>query len=353
MTQHTAQEIPREAYDAIVARDRALDGTFVYAVITTGIYCRPSCRARPPLRKNTRIFPTAKAASTAGFRACKRCNPDTAQVDPIIDQAARACALMAAAETPPTLETLSAAFGVSPAHFQRQFKAVTGISPKDFATALRGMKLRGALGKSSITAALYEAGFGSSSRYYAAADALLGMTAKAYIARGKGEIIRFAIGQSPLGALLVGAADRGICAIALGDDPHSLLTAFQDRFAQAQLIGDDAQFGAWMAQIAGHIEEPEKALDLPLDIRGTAFQQRVWAALRAIPIGDVRTYSDISAALNMPTATRAVANACAANAHALAIPCHRVVRRDGGLGGYRWGLARKKALVAAEKETRR
>lgn len=341
-------------YQAVIARDAALDGALYYGVITTGVYCKPSCPARAPKIENVRFFKAADEAEKAGFRPCKRCEPHNDGASAVVARIASACRLIASAPEPPKLAQLAQVFGISAAHFQRQFKAITGLTPKAFADALRAQRLRSALAsQSSITQALYDAGFNSSSRYYAAAHDLLGMTASAFKAGAKGEQIRFAIAQCPLGALLVAASARGLCWIALGDDPADLLTQFQERYPQAALIANDPEFEAWIAQIIGHIEEPAEALALPLDIRGTAFQQRVWAALQAISPGDTCTYSALAEKVGAPKAVRAAASACAANTLAIAIPCHRVVRRGGGMGGYRWGLARKKALLKREAETHR
>jgi AraC family transcriptional regulator of adaptative response/methylated-DNA-[protein]-cysteine methyltransferase len=341
-------------YKAIIERDAAQDGALYYGVITTGVYCKPSCPARAPKIENVRFFKAAAEAERAGFRACKRCEPNSGGASAIVTRVVSACQLIASAPEPPKLAQLAQAFSLSQAHFQRQFKAVTGLSPKAFGDALRAQRLRSALAnQQSITQALYDAGFNSSSRYYAAAKDLLGMTASAFRAGAKGEQIRFAIAQCPLGALLVAASARGLCWIALGDDPAALLTQFQERYPQAALTANDPEFDAWIAQIIGHIEEPAEALALPLDIRGTAFQQRVWAALQAIGPGETWTYSALAQKIGAPKAVRAAASACAANPLAIAIPCHRIVRRSGGMGGYRWGLARKKALLTREAETHR
>ncbi|WP_432723445.1 methylated-DNA--[protein]-cysteine S-methyltransferase [Jeongeupia wiesaeckerbachi] len=262
---------------------------------------------------------------------------------------AAACRQIDAAETPPALAELAAAAGLSPWHFHRQFKAITGVTPKAYAAAQRTRRVQDALAAgSSVTEAVFNAGFNASSRFYAAASATLGMAPQRFKAGGAGEAIRFGIGQCSLGALLVAATGTGICRIELGDDADALLQRLQDVFPKATLIGGDTEFEDWMARVVGLIDAPEIGASLPLDIRGSAFQQRVWQALRAIPPGDTATYADIAERIGSPQSVRAVANACGANPLAVAIPCHRVVRTDGGLGGYAWGLARKLALLDRE-----
>ncbi|WP_323718049.1 bifunctional DNA-binding transcriptional regulator/O6-methylguanine-DNA methyltransferase Ada [Paracoccus aminovorans] len=338
-------------WQAVLARDAAADGGFVYAVRSTGVYCRPSCPARRPRPENVRFFATPDQAEAAGFRPCRRCNPrgaSTAEANAAL--VAAACRLIESAETPPSLDVLAEAAGLSPFHFHRQFKAITGLTPRAYASAHRAGKLRERLRSgSSVTGAIYEAGFGANSRFYESADGILGMTPSAWRKGGAGEEIRFALGQCALGAILVAQSGRGICAIALGDDPQALLREFQDRFPQARLIGGDPEFEALVARVVGFVEAPGIGLDLPLDIRGTAFQQRVWQALRRIPPGTTATYAEIARRIDAPSATRAVAQACAANTLAVAIPCHRVIRSDGGLSGYRWGVARKQALQDRER----
>jgi AraC family transcriptional regulator of adaptative response/methylated-DNA-[protein]-cysteine methyltransferase len=262
---------------------------------------------------------------------------------------AAACRAIEAAESAPSLASLARAAGLSAFHFHRLFKAVTGVTPKSYANAARGNRARAALAEAgTVTAAIYDAGFNSSGRFYEQSGALLGMTPTAFRNQGAGERITFALGQCRLGAILVARSAKGICAISLGDDPDSLLRALQDRFPAAELIGGDAEFERVVAVVVGFVEAPATGLDLPLDIRGTAFQQRVWQALRAIPAGQTASYAQIAAAIGAPAAIRAVASACAANTLAVAIPCHRVVRQDGALTGYRWGVARKLDLLARE-----
>jgi AraC family transcriptional regulator of adaptative response/methylated-DNA-[protein]-cysteine methyltransferase len=334
---------------AVQARDSAADGVFFYAVRSTGVYCRPSCPSRPARRDNVSFHPDTAAAEAAGFRPCKRCRPD--QPHPQAQKAAaiaRACALIDAAEQP-GFDAIAADVGMSRFHFQRVFKAVTGLTPKAWADARRAERVRAQLGRSdSVTAAIFEAGFNSSGRFYANSTDLLGMTPSNYRAGGKGLGIRFGIGQCSLGAILVAATDKGVCCILLGDDPQALVQDLQNRFSGAELLGGDAGFEQWMATVIGFVEAPGLGLDLPLDIRGTAFQQRVWQALREIPPGSTASYSEIAERIGAPKAARAVAGACAANAIAVAIPCHRVVRGDGSLSGYRWGVERKQALLERE-----
>ncbi len=338
-------------YDAVVARDPAWDGRFVYGVATTGVYCNPSCAARTPKPQNVSFHANCDAAEAAGFRACKRCRPrDGGRDTRVARMIAGICRDIETAEEPPLLEDLAARAGLSPWHFHRVFKAQTGLTPKAYATAHRARRVRENLsdGKSSVTSAMYDAGFNSNGRFYAASDAILGMTPRRFRNGGADTDIRFAVAQSKLGAILVAESDRGICAISLGDDPDALVREVQDRFPKAWLVGDDAAFDARVAQVVAAVEQPRRGLDLPLDIRGTAFQQRVWQALRAIPAGQTLSYAELAERIDAPKAVRAVASACGANTLAVAVPCHRIVRTDGALSGYRWGVERKRALLEAE-----
>lgn len=355
MAHSTATARPRFASEearwcALCARDAAADGAFYYAVRTTGVYCRPSCGARRPNRENVAFYENREAARRAGFRPCKRCRPDAPVAG--AEQAAmiaKACRLIESAESEPSLETLAEAAGMSRFHFHRIFKAATGVTPKAYAAARRGERLRSELQSGgTVTEAAYGAGFNSSGRFYAASQPMLGMRPKAFRAGGKDTVIRFALGQCSLGAILVAATERGVCAISLGDDPDELLRELQDRFPKAELIGGDRDFEKLVGQVVGLVERPTKATDLPLDIRGTAFQQRVWAALARIPAGETLSYSELAKRVGMPSAVRAVASACAANKLAVAIPCHRVLRNDGALSGYRWGVERKRTLLDRE-----
>ncbi len=337
-------------WQAVLDRDAGADGQFYYSVMTTGVYCRPSCGARLPKRENVAFHATCDDAEKAGFRPCRRCHPRGISV-PETHAAivAAACRAIDAAETQPTLAELAGAACLSPHHFHRLFKAATGVTPKGYADAARNRRMRAALAvSSSVTEAIYDAGFASSGRFYEAAPGVLGMTPTRYRAGGSRETLRFAVGQTSLGAILVAATGKGIAAIEFGDDPHALVNGLQDRFPNAELVGGDTEFEAWVAQIVGYVERPVRALDLPLDIRGTTFHQRVWQALREIPLGETASYAEIAARLGAPGSARAVARACASNSLGVAIPCHRVVRTDGGLSGYRWGVARKQALLDRE-----
>jgi len=338
-------------WNAIVHRDVAAEGRFVYAVKSTGIYCRPGCPSRLPKRANVSFFALAEEAEKAGFRPCRRCRPDgVSLVEKNAAAVSKACRLIEMSETLPTLDELAVAVGISPYHFHRQFKAITGLTPKAYAKAHRANSVRQALADANgtVTQAIYEAGFGSNSRFYETSTETLGMTPSAYRDGGAGAQIRFAVAECSLGALLVACSAKGVCAIALGEDPDALTRELQDRFPKAQLVGGDADFERVVAQVVGFVEAPGIGLNLPLDIRGTAFQQRVWQALRDIPAGQTASYADIAKRIGAPTATRAVAQACAANTIAVAIPCHRVVRTDGSLSGYRWGVERKRTLLEKE-----
>ena len=337
-------------WEAVRRRDPAFDGKLIFAVRTTGVYCRPSCASRPANRENVSFFTTAAEAEKAGYRACKRCRPDKLGApDPQIEAVKRACEEIGQAEEATKLTDLAASAGLSPHHFHRVFKAITGVTPKAYAAEMRARRAADKLRTAgTITEAIYDAGYNSSSRFYETTAARLGMTPSAARRGGAGQVIRFAVGQASLGAVLVAATKKGVCAITLGDDPEGLLRELQDRFPGAELVGGDPAFEHMVAQVVGLVEAPGQRLDLPLDIRGTAFQQRVWAALRAIPAGNTATYKDIARAIGHPTAVRAVAQACAANPLAVAIPCHRVVRTDGDLSGYRWGVERKRELIARE-----
>ncbi len=349
-----AAESPEDPRWALVAaRDAQGDGQFLYAVTTTGVYCRPSCGSRTPKPENVRYFLTRAAAEQAGFRACKRCRPDQA---PLAERraalVASLCRQIENAETAPSLDALAQSAHLSAFHLHRIFKAITGVTPKAYAAAHRARKLREKLARSgSVTEAIYDAGYNSNGRFYQESNRLLGMTPGNFRAGGVATVIRFAVGDCSLGAILVAASRRGVCAILMGDDPDALARDLQDRFPNADLVGGDAGFEQLVAQVVGFVEMPKLGLALPLDVRGTAFQQRVWQALREIPAGRTASYSDIAGRLGAPKSVRAVARACAANSLAVAIPCHRVVRKDGGLSGYRWGVARKAALLEREAET--
>jgi AraC family transcriptional regulator of adaptative response/methylated-DNA-[protein]-cysteine methyltransferase len=351
MTAMTSMYDTDEArWAAVVRRDRDADGQFVYSVRSTGVYCRPSCPSRGALRANVAFHAGCLDAEAAGFRACLRCQPTQ---PPLAERqaaaVAQACRLIEEAEQAPDLDSLAQAVGMSRFHFHRVFKAHTGITPKAYASARRAERLQqGLAGAPSVTEALYEAGYGSSSRFYEAGSDTLGMTPGRYRAGGQGETIRFAIGACSLGAILVAATARGICAILIGDEPEPLLHDLQERFPQAELKGAEPDFERTVALVVGFVEAPQLGLDLPLDVRGTAFQRRVWEALRAVPAGSTVSYTELAERIGLPTGARAVAGACAANPVAVAIPCHRVVRTDGALSGYRWGVERKRTLLERE-----
>jgi AraC family transcriptional regulator of adaptative response/methylated-DNA-[protein]-cysteine methyltransferase len=337
---------------AVLARDPKADDQFYFAVRTTGVYCRPSCSARTPLRKNVSFHATPAQAEAAGFRPCLRCRPRQPSLSERNARVvAEACRSIEAAETPPALATLAAAAELSPHHFHRVFKAVTGVTPKAYAAAHRRQKVReGLKHAASVTEAVFDAGFNSGGRFYEQSDAALGMTPTRFRNGGERTTIRFAVGQCSLGAILVAATDKGVCAILMGNDPDSLLRDLQSRFNKAELLGGDAKFEALVATVVGLVEEPRRGTHLPLDVRGTAFQQKVWQALSAVRAGETVSYADIATRIGAPKAVRAVARACAANNVAVAIPCHRVVRNDGAIGGYAWGIDRKRALL--ERESR-
>jgi AraC family transcriptional regulator, regulatory protein of adaptative response / methylated-DNA-[protein]-cysteine methyltransferase len=340
-----------ERWDAVRQRQRLADGVFYYAVRTTGVYCRPSCAARRPRRENVRFFTEAAAAEDAGFRACKRCRPNAAApAQQQVALVAQACRSIEQAEEMPSLSDLAAGAGLSRFHFHRVFKRVTGLAPKAYGAALRAHRLREQLtGCGSVTAAIYQAGFNSNARFYAQSDAALGMMPSTYRAGGKGMVIRFAIGRCSLGSILVAATERGVCAIALGDEPETLLRDLQERFPRAQMRGDDANFKRTVATVVAFVEAPAAGLELPLDLQGSAFQLRVWQALRAVPAGSTVSYAELARRLGVPRSTRAVARAVASNPIAVAVPCHRVIRSDGGLSGYRWGVERKRRLLSLER----
>ena len=335
---------------AVVARDAGSDGQFFYSVETTGVYCRPSCNSRLARPENVGFHASAADAERAGFRPCRRCKPDQ---PPLAGQhaalVAQLCRLIGDAEQIPSLEQLARHAGLSTFHLHRVFKAVTGLTPMAYAAAHRATRVRAELDRSgTVTEAIYGAGFNSNGRFYENADQMLGMTPTRYRSGVTNTAIRFASGEFSRGAIRVAASERGVCAILMGDDPQALVRDLQDRLPRAELIGGDAAFEQVVAKVVGLVEAPGRGLDLPLDLRGTVFQHRVWQALRAIPAGATVSYGEIARRIGAPTAVRAVAGACAANALAVAIPCHRVVRNDGGLSGYRWGVERKRALLERE-----
>ena len=338
---------------AVRDRDASVDGQFVYAVVTTGVFCRPSCGARPPKPENVRFYAGPADARAGGFRPCLRCKPEQPLGNAQAEMIAGACRHIETAESEPTLEQLASRAGLSPFHFHRIFKAVTGLTPKAYAKGHRARRVREELsGEGRVTDALYDAGFNANSRFYEASNAILGMTPTRFKNGGDGAEVRFAVAETSLGAMLVAETAKGICAVALGDDPDALVRELQDRFPKAQLIGGNEDFERRVAEVVGLVDQPEKgpekSLNLPLDIRGTAFQQKVWAALRRIPAGQTLSYAELADRIGSPNAVRAVAGACAANTLALLVPCHRIVRTDGALSGYRWGAERKRVLLQRE-----
>lgn len=351
--QPTTETIPVATdprWQRVLARDKTADGEFWYSVATTGIYCRPSCPSRAANPGNVGLHDTLENARATGFRACRRCHPDGLSFD-VANAAivAKACRLIEQSEEPPSLTELAGTVDLSPGYFHRIFKRATGLTPKGYAAAHRAGRVREQLGRNrSVTEAIYRSGFNSSGRFYEQSTGMLGMTPTRYKAGGANEEIRFAIGQSSIGAILVASSAKGVVSILIGDDANALAENLQDRFPAARLVGGDRDYEQRVAQVVGLVEAPGLGLDLPLDIRGTVFQQRVWQALREIPAGRTVSYTELAATIGSPGAVRAVAGACAANAIAVAIPCHRVVRNDGTLSGYAWGVERKSALIARE-----
>ena len=338
-------------WGAVVARDPRADGAFYYSVRTTGVYCRPSCASRRANPRNVSFHATREEAEGAGFRPCRRCRPDRpANEHPHAAVIAAICRSIETADTPPSLEALARQARLSPHHFHRVFKAITGVTPREYAAAHRMQRVRDTLGRAdTITEAIYDAGYNSGGRFYSESDRVLGMRPGDYRAGGRNAEIRFAVGECSLGSILVAQSSRGVCAILLGDDADALVRDLQDRFPQAVLVGGDKGFETLVARVVGFVERPALGLDLPLDVRGTAFQQRVWRALARIPAGRTATYAEIARRIGAPASARAVAGACGANPLAVAIPCHRVVRNDGSLSGYRWGVERKQALLERER----
>lgn len=346
-----SQPVTDTQWQAILKRDRNADGRFIYGVITTGIFCRPSCPARRPNVENVRIFPDGTAALQAGFRPCRRCNPLSVAGSPVTATVTALCRHIEHSHSLPTLEELATQCGWSRYHLQRQFKAITGLTPREYALAVRRRRLCGNLQRHrSILRAMEDAGMESSSQLYTQGKQMLGMLPGQYRSRGAGITIRFAMAECSLGSLLVAETAQGICAISLGDEPEPLLLEFQARFAGADLLPPDPAFDDKVARVIALMEDPHRNLSLPLDIRGTVFQQRVWQALQQIPPGTTLSYQELAEKIGQPAAARAVASACAANTLAVAIPCHRIVRRDGSLSGYRWGVERKRALLEREHE---
>jgi len=342
-------------WQAVLERDPSAATEFVYGVVTTGVYCRPQCASRRPKLDNVLFFDTWQLAEKAGFRPCKRCVPQAASTpNPAVDAVVRACALIEQSERAPSLEQLASEVGLSAAHFQRLFKKTVGVTPKQYAMQRRLERVRGNLRQDSkVTAAVYDAGYESGSRFYESATKSLGMKPSEYRKGGAGKTVSYAIVQSYLGLTLIAATDRGICRIDFGENPEILVSRLRAAFPKAKVEDNDPAFEEWIAQALACLESPQRAAELPLDIRGTAFQLQVWAALQSIPPGSKRTYTQIANQIGKPKAVRAVAGACAANTIAVIVPCHRVVRSDGGLGGYRWGIERKQTLLEHEAKKRK
>ena len=347
-------------WKAVAARDAAFDGRFILGVLTTGIYCRPSCPARRPLRRNVRFYETTAQAQRDGLRACKRCKPDEPTTTGAPAWVAELCDHIrreADSGEPLTLDALAARVGLSPAHLQRTFRTAVGVSPRRYAELCRLERLKGELrGGESVTGAIYAAGFGSSSRVYERADSRLGMTPSQYRAGGKGVAITYAATDTSVGKLLLAATDRGLCFVQLGGSERELVARLRREYPAADLfaMGESSSpaFAAWMEALRRHVEEGRPHGDLPVDVRASAFQQRVWTFLQSIPWGETRSYAQVAAGIGAPRSTRAVARACASNPVAVAIPCHRVIRGDGALSGYRWGVERKRKLLARERTSR-
>ncbi len=337
-------------WSAIVTRDPEADGTFFYSVKTTGVYCRPTCAARTARPGNVEVHLSAADAEQAGFRPCKRCYPDQPSLaERQTALVSELCRLIENAEHVPSLKRLASYAGMSTYHIHRVFKAVLGLTPKAYAEAHRAKRIKAELDRNvTVTEAIYQAGYNSSGRFYEKSNQILGMTPTGYRSGGANTEIRFAIGECSLGSILVAASERGVCAILMGNDPDKLAENLRDRFPQANLVGGDVTFEQIVAKVVGFVEAPGLGLDLPLDVRGTAFQQRVWQVLQRIPPGKTASYAEIAKCIGAPKSARAVAQACAANVLAVAIPCHRVIRKDGGLSGYRWGAERKRALLKKE-----
>jgi AraC family transcriptional regulator of adaptative response/methylated-DNA-[protein]-cysteine methyltransferase len=340
-----------ELWEAVLARDTSFDGKFVFAVSSTHIYCRPSCPSRRPRRERVSFFELPETAEQAGFRACLRCHPrDATATDPQIEIVRRACQLLAQSEEAINLTNLSEQLGISSFHLQRTFKRIVGVSPRQYAEACRTAKFKENIrGGQPVTTAMYDAGYGSSSRLYERAAAELGMTPATYSRNGRGAVITYALASCDLGCLLVAATEKGICAVRLGSLETELESAVRDEFSAAHIQRDDGKLKRWVSEILEYLAGKRPALDLPLDVQATAFQRLVWEALRAIPYGSTSSYSDVAQAIKRPSAVRAVARACATNPVALVIPCHRVIREDQSLGGYRWGLERKRGLLERER----
>ncbi len=346
----TDATIEAQRWAAVAARDRHFDGQFVYAVRSTGIFCRPSCPSRMAKRKNVLFYETTGAARADGYRACLRCKPEGLSMELQRTEAVEAaCRRLEASESGLALAELARGAGLSPHHFHRSFKQVTGLTPKRYFDAVRARRLHASLSTAqTVTEAIFDAGFNSSGRFYDKGTAALGMAPAVFRQGGVGQRIRYAVEPCALGVIIVAATPKGVCAIEFGDSGQTLIERLRARFPQAEFEPGDPDFRRWLGQVLAYIDQPKGLLDLPLDIQGTVFQRRVWQALREIPSGQTRSYSAVAAAIGQPSAARAVARACATNTVAVAVPCHRVVRSDGDLSGYRWGIERKAELLRRE-----
>jgi AraC family transcriptional regulator, regulatory protein of adaptative response / methylated-DNA-[protein]-cysteine methyltransferase len=349
-------------WQAVEEKDSNLDGQFVYGVLTTKVFCRPGCASRTPLRKNVRFYASAQAAEADGLRACLRCGPGNPfQSDALREQFGRVCTYIRRnLENREALKlgTLSGRFGLSPFHFQRSFKAVVGVTPRQYAEGIRMQTLKEKLrAGEQVTDAIYGAGFGASSRVYGGVDTRLGMTPKEYRSGGRNIEISYALAETPLGLVMIGATDRGLCFLEFGENAEELLESLEQEYPAATRVAMakpySEEFVGWMQALAGYLEGERAPGKMPLALHGTAFQLKVWQYLQTIPAGSAQSYAEVAAGIGQPRAARAVASACAANRIAVVIPCHRVIRGDGGLGGYRWGLERKRALLDAERRTAR
>ena len=341
----------QQRWDALLARDQEADGAFFYGVLTTLIYCRPNCSSKRPNHQNVCFFDTWRQAEKAGFRPCKRCHPRSKSViDKHADTIIKACRIIDNAEEHIPLKTLAEQLGLSAFHFQRIFKNALGVSPKQYAMQKRLKQVKSKLKKGTrVTDAIYEAGFASSSRFYESAHKNLGMKPSEFRKGAEGIHINYMVAKSDLGWVLIGATERGICTIELGDSPDLLTRRLHNNFPKAVITENDAELNQWVQQILSHLKNPHRKLNLPLDIQGTAFQRQVWQTLREVPFGATTTYAEIAEKIGKPKAVRAVAGACASNKIAIAVPCHRVVRKNGGLGGYRWGNEKKRLILEREK----